>query len=295
MRERAELILRITCLILAAFVLYQLVGIVVRINPFRGVSVPLLPSLTSDTNSPPGGGRGSILILSTSTAGTGTNQSAAGTNAVPPVAIAGTNSALPLMPVAKETNSVAHKEPVKVETNVVQHLEEKVNETNPAPSTTAVKNGTKLSVVTKAVGTNVSHNPNPEKQNAHTNSAPEMTGMNLNPSSPPGKRDNDLAPAVQAQIRLITDSEILGPVIHPLPMGLTGIAGDVAFLRTATGQTGLVKAGDSLGDIKLLRIGINRVLIEQDGQKKELTIFSGYGGESLLPNQNETSDETNAP
>ena len=36
---------------------------------------------------------------------------------------------------------------------------------------------------------------------------------------------------------------------------------------------------------KLLRIGINRVLIEQDGQQKELTIFSGYGSESLLSKQ----------
>jgi hypothetical protein len=69
----------------------------------------------------------------------------------------------------------------------------------------------------------------------------------------------------------------------------------VAFLRTANGQTGLVKEGDSLGDLKLLRIGINRVLVEQDGQKKELMIFSGYGGESLLPKQNETSNETNTP
>ena len=38
-----------------------------------------------------------------------------------------------------------------------------------------------------------------------------------------------------------------------------------------------------LADLKLLRIGINRVLIEQDGQKKELMIFDGYGGDSLLP------------
>ncbi len=87
----------------------------------------------------------------------------------------------------------------------------------------------------------------------------------------------------------IVDSEIFAPVMHPLPMGLLGIAGDTAFLRTASGQTGLVKEGDSLGEIKLLRIGINRVLMEQDGQKKELTIFDGYGGDSLLPKPNETS------
>ena len=63
MRERVERILRITCLILAAFVLYQLVGIVLRLNPFHGVSVPALPALAVTTNSPPGGGRGTNLVV----------------------------------------------------------------------------------------------------------------------------------------------------------------------------------------------------------------------------------------
>jgi hypothetical protein len=125
--------------------------------------------------------------------------------------------------------------------------------------------------------------------------APVMTiaGMNSNPFLAPGKHGDDLPPAIQARISRISDSEILGPAMRPLPMALLGIAGDVAFLRTAGGQTGLVKEGDSLGDIKLLRIGINRVLIEQDGQKKELTIFSGYGGEGLLTPKKETPHETN--
>ena len=83
--------------------------------------------------------------------------------------------------------------------------------------------------------------------------------------------------------------------MRPLPMALLGIAGDVAFLRTASGQTGLEKEGDSLGDLKLLRIGINRVLVEQDGQKKELMIFSGYGGESLLPLKKGNPDENKHP
>ena len=83
----------------------------------------------------------------------------------------------------------------------------------------------------------------------------------------------------------IIESEILAPVIRPMPMALLGIAGEVAFLRAPSGQTGLVKEGDDLGGIKLLRIGINRVLVEEQGQKKELMIFSGYGGDSLLPKQ----------
>ena len=68
-----------------------------------------------------------------------------------------------------------------------------------------------------------------------------------------------------------------------MPMALLGIAGDNAFLRAPNGQTGLIKEGSELGGIKLLRIGTNRVLVEQEGQPKELTIFSGYGSESLLP------------
>ncbi len=112
---------------------------------------------------------------------------------------------------------------------------------------------------------------------------PMVAGMNFG-MFPGGKPGGDLPPALKARIDRIVDSEILGPVMRPLPMALLGIAGDEAFLRSANGQTGLVKEGDSLDDIKLLRIGINRVLIEQGGQKKELTIFSGYGGESLLPN-----------
>ena len=77
-------------------------------------------------------------------------------------------------------------------------------------------------------------------------------------------------------------------------MGLLGIAGNVAFLRGPDGETGLVKEGDTLGDIKLLRIGTNRVLIEQDGQKKELTIFDGVGGETLL-DKSQDSNENNKP
>jgi hypothetical protein len=109
---------------------------------------------------------------------------------------------------------------------------------------------------------------------------------------PGGKKGPDLAPAVQARVDKIVDSELLGPVFRPLPMALLGIAGNVAFLRSPSGQTGLVKEGDQLGEIKLLRIGTNRVLVEQSGEKKELTIFSGYGSESLMPKEKDKTNET---
>jgi hypothetical protein len=127
--------------------------------------------------------------------------------------------------------------------------------------------------------------------NSNRQAALMMAGMGVNA---PGMGMRELPPEIKARVDRIYDSEILGQVMRPLPMGLIGIAGDVAFLRAASGQTGLIKEGDSLGDLKLLRIGINRVLVEQAGQKKELMIFEGYGGKSLLPekgtNQNENTN-----
>jgi hypothetical protein len=110
-----------------------------------------------------------------------------------------------------------------------------------------------------------------------------MAGAGMPPGFPPGM-GAPLPKALQSRIDRIVESEIFAPVMHPLPMALLGIAGECAFLRSASGQTGLVKEGDSLGDLKLLRIGTNRVLVEQEGRKQELMIFSGYGGDSLMPN-----------
>src|SRR5947209_8426279 len=87
----------------------------------------------------------------------------------------------------------------------------------------------------------------------------------------------NLPPAVQSRIDRITSSEILGAVIRPLPMALLGIAGKDVFLRAPDGQTGLLREGDELGGVKLLRVGTNRVLIEHEQQQKELTVFSGFG------------------
>src|ERR1017187_161379 len=395
LRQRAEPILKITCLLLAAVVVYQLAGIVLRWNPFRGVTVPELPSLVGSTNNPAGGGHGTNLAASATSKGTnsaqhlvGTNTAAAagaktnstvqkmlaqkgtnamahgenradletnvlilttaagtnvaslaintatnsmaqvalemtntnaetnvvarletklsGTNSAPatnssglgtnvlistsvaetnsgtPVTIADTNAISPLVPAEKGSNSLAHAEPQKTDTNVVARLETKLSGTNFAASTNVAENGT-----------NILRHSKSEKRSASSSPAPDMAGMNFNPFQPPGKSNVELPPAMKSRISKITDSEILGPVMHPVPMGLLGIAGEFAFLRSANGQTGLVKPGDSLDDIKLLRIGINRVLIEQSGQKKELMIFSGYGGDSLLPTN--TPDENNHP
>jgi hypothetical protein len=101
-----------------------------------------------------------------------------------------------------------------------------------------------------------------------------------------------LAPEIQARVDRVYESEIFAPIAHPVPMALLGIAGKVAFLRGPNGQTGMVKEGEDLGEVKLLQIGMNRVLVEQDGKKQELMIFAGLGGQSLLTKTNDASNET---
>lgn len=355
LRERAEPILKIVCLVLAALVLCQLAGIFIRWNPFRGVTVPALPSLASHTNSPTGSGHGTNLVASAAGKGTNSAKHSTGTNAttsvtnkisVSPTAnalngtnsaavtslattgtktdtnmvsrletkLSGTNSAASTnaagtnllisatattntAPSAAgiKTNSNGRVEPemtrTNAETNVSARLATKLRGTNSAPATNAPDKNTNVLLASTAAGTNIAHGPKPEMKSTNAAPVPSMAGMNF--SQPPGKSSMELPPAEKSRIGKIVDSEILGPVMHPLPMALLGIAGDVAFLRSAHGQTGLVKEGDSLDDIKLLRIGINRVLIEQGGEKKELMIFEGYGGNSLL--QNNTTNENNDP
>jgi hypothetical protein len=293
--ERAELALKILCLVLTALVVYQLAGILIRWNPFRGVTVPALPSLSASTNSPAGGAHGTNMAASATIKGTNLTQLPPNTNTPPSVIVADTNSVSPPMAVEKGTNFNMHGDLVltnaSVETNVVAHQETKLSRLVSNSATGSPDKGTNQVISTNSVGINVAAGSKPDMKVANTSSVPAMAGVNLNPFGPPGKSGRELPPAIQARISRITDSEILGPVMRPLPMALLGIAGDVAFLRTASGQTGLVKEGDSLGDLKLLRIGINRVLVEQDGQKKELMIFSGYGGESLLPSKKDNPDE----
>ena len=276
LRERAGPALRILCLILGAVVVLQLAGIFLRWNPFRRVTVPQLPTLTADTNSPAGAVPGKNLVASTTLHATNSPPPLTGTNPVPPSPVV-------------NSNSPAHAELVKTGTgmgsNAVANLPAKSGGTNSTLSAVPMKSGTNLLIAKMAPGTNPVSGLKVERHAAPAAQSPGMAAMNFNPFQSPGGPPIKLSPAVHTQISRIIDSEILGPVMHPQPMALLGIAGDCAFLRSSSGQTGLVKEGDSLDDIKLLRIGINRVLIEQDGQQKELTIFSGYGSESLLSKQ----------
>jgi hypothetical protein len=109
------------------------------------------------------------------------------------------------------------------------------------------------------------------------------TNLNLGATAKGATNDTRLSPEATAQVEKIKESQILGMIMRPPPMALIGIAGRDVILRTPNGQTGLLREGEQLAGVKLLKIGTNRILIEHEGQQKELTLFQGFGSETLLP------------
>ncbi len=255
MLERYEKVLKVVCLVLAALMLFQLTRLVFGRSPLAGVIVPALPTLPVTESA------------KTNLASVTTGQRK------------GTNSAPELKSKTNETNTVSHL--VKQNTNSGSGLAK----TNAVLLTKSKE--------TNSVGQIKETNTITMKESGKgSNSLLSPKGMSSFPRSEGGKKAIELPPPIQARVDKITQSEILAPVVRPLPMALLGIAGEKAFLRSANGQTGVVKEGEEVGGLKLLRIGINRVLVEQDGEKKELMVFSGFGGESLLPKEKEKK-ETN--
>lgn len=101
-------------------------------------------------------------------------------------------------------------------------------------------------------------------------------------NSSTNKPPANVPPEITARVEKIKESQVLGQIMRPPPMALIGIAGPDVLLRGPNGQTGMVREGESLGDVKIIRIGVNRVLVEHEGQTKELMLFEGFGSESLL-------------
>ena len=286
MLERSLPVLRVICVALAALLLFQVGRLVVGRNPLGHLNIPAVPTLSPDTNAPVGGtGPNSLAALGSGKTGTNTAQPGVQIAGVATNAPSGRDSgktgsnAPPSLSVHKGTNPPSPIAVTKSSTNF----------TEPRSGT----NETKSVARPDSARTNPSATPSAATKRGpgvSTGLPPEMAAMGMGPSGRPGATSApELALPIRARVYGITDSEILGPIMRPMPMALLGIAGNVAFLRAANGQTGLVKEGDSLGGLKLIRIGTNRVLVEDDGQKKELTIFSGYGSESLLPKQKENS------
>jgi len=310
MFERSERVLKIACGGLALLLIFQVARGLVRRDPLSHLKIPALPVLAVTQDAQPGG-KATNAVSNSGTTKAGTNSSsnpsvAKGTNALAAkdssgkgtnAAVAGdTNASTEIVTTKSDSNSTAGSKFLKALTNSVPGETPKSASTNVAERTgtnSAETNITSAEVTKKDKSTNAS-GAGPAKGNAAPGQ--EMAMMMGPPGfgGPGGKKATPLQPRIQAEVDKITDSEILGPVIRPMPMALLGLAGNSAFLRAPNGQTGLVKVGDELGGLKLLRIGTNRVLIEQEGEKKELTIFSGYGSETLMPKNKEPAG-TNAP
>ena len=332
MREHAEKILKITSCVLVALLLFQLVRALVRNDPFGHVIIPAVPTLAAATNGPAAGGPGAPAMPAPIPVppNSGTNLAQAGTNQLgtsvvvktqptnlvansaatnPAAQLASTNSGtnLPVVLAAgksdgNSTNGDKLSPPLaaaKPATNsvAVTNLVSSTNSTLLAGTNLALSANAPPAAGTNQDGTNAlaaaakkphGHHP-PMMGMGGPGMGMPMMGM---PAMGMGGPLPEFPPVVRSRIDQIVSSELLGPIMHPMPIGLLGIAGDDAFLRAGTGQTGLVKVGDTLGDLKLIRIGINRVLVEQNGQQQELMIFSGMGGESLLTTPDKNSNET---
>ncbi len=323
MLDQTTRILKIVCLVLAVLVLYQLAQVVRRANPLAHVVIPVLPTLAVDKNVPPNAGATTNV---SNPAGASTNKSSVKTNSLPlksgnaaetnlmataAASKAESNAAVEVAKATNSTNLMASSQAAtanatgktNVSTVAVESTTNAPGRANPAHAVEITATnlitganvilppalaGTNSSISNLNAGTNAGPLAKLKSKGTTPNGRPGMMMMGFNPRGPALP---ELPPEIKARIDRIFESEILAQAMRPLPMGLLGIAGDVAFLRTASGQTGLVKEGDSLGDLKLLRIGINRVLIEQGGQKKELMIFEGYGGKSLLPDKEKNPNE----
>ena len=276
MLERREVLLKILCATLTVVLVAEVARVVLRRGPLTAATIPAVPTLSATTNTP-------VAVAG--------HPSAPGrTGPAPQPASSPTNApgaaAPPHLPqaalVAKGTNA-------PLTTNAVAPQAIAAKGTNASPATNAA------APQAAATGTNALNPQAPlpaPSEPATTPAASLPPGLPpgvILAGGPPGMGGPVPAPAlpaeVQARITRITDSEVLAPANKPPPMALLGIAGHDVFLRTATGQAGLVKLGDELDGVKILKIGVNRVLVEDHGEKKELTIFEGFGGESLLPNQ----------
>jgi hypothetical protein len=291
MRERLPVILRIACMVLAAVLVYQLSSVVLRVRPMARLTIPPLPSLPPSTNanekasaSIPGAADKKGTNATSMSVGKGTNS--VSTNAI---ASAGTNSTT----ITNATAALKNLTNAPLETGgtnlaLLTNRVQKAKTTGELALTVtgtngAAKNSSQTNGAVPGVGGPNSASGIPPELAAKMKGRGMPPGMGMPMRGPGGKMQLNLPPEIQKRVDKISESEILGQVMHPLPMALLGLAGNAAILRTPSGQTGLVKEGDELGGVKLLRIAINRVLVEEDGQKKELTIFNGFGSESLLP------------
>jgi hypothetical protein len=274
MRKYSDRLFKIACGLMAALLLFQLLGLVVRRDPLTRLTIPTLPSLATASDTLPGT-KATNSIPRSAAVKKETNAAAR-----MPARAEGTNPSGPARPpaVGKETNATPSSQPRAKATMPSASARPPAGrkETNAAPGSQPRAEATMPSGAPSRMG--------PTTAGGSRSPGGPPDGRSGNPGFRPGptRQAPELSPALRARVERITQSEIFAPVMRPLPMALLGIGDQSVFLRAPNGQTGLVKEGEELGGIKLVRIGTNRVLIEQEGEQKELMIFSGYGGESLL-------------
>lgn len=288
MRERWEQILRILCLVLIALLIYR-VCMVVKRGPLTGLNIPAVPRLVETNVVASGTGTNAPARQ---TANKGTN----GTNAITVAAASGTNltnAGKASVVTASDTNGPATNKPAKTDTNVA--IVAIPSGTNSITNTAAIKGTNGIAGAAK----NGTNDLAAARGKSGTNGAPRMVASgNVPPGFPGGpgmpggpNKAPELPPLIQGRINKIIVSEMFAQLMRPQPPELMGIAGNYAFLRASSGQTGIVKEGDSLGGLKLLEVGINRALIEEDGEKKELMIYAGLGSESLMTKPKENTND----
>lgn len=270
MPDRHQLLLRRVCLVLAVVLVLRLGFAVFRPNPLARLTIPALPTLASPTNAAPAGAAAKPPAIASST------NTVAGTNAMTGIrtnAIAGTNIDVGSNPASTNKPAVAgliSTTNAPSGTNIVS--------TN-LPSTNAPAIAGSTNSPGKAAAPMAGPPPGMMPPGMMPPGMMGGRGMMAGPAGPPPPLD----PLLKARVDKIIQSEIFGPIPRPVPMALLGIAGPLAFIRTPSGMPAVISEGVETNGIKLLRIGINRVLVDEGGTNKELTIFNGVGGESLLP------------
>ncbi|MGH7979047.1 MAG: hypothetical protein ACREE6_06695, partial [Limisphaerales bacterium] len=196
MRERPEQILKFVCLGLGLLLFIQFIRIIWTANPLAHVVVPALPSLSDE--SPSAGSK---------------------TNALP--AMNPRNNA------AKNGKSEnAGTNVTASTTNIAARTGPGTNADNRPTARVALSGAARAAngrPVANSGGPTNLPNTNTPRHRRHVRFAGGMSPMSpMGPMGPmglmPGVKKTTVTPVIQATIDRITDSEILGPVVRPLPM-----------------------------------------------------------------------------
>ena len=280
MFDRFEPALKAVCLALAALLVFQCSRLVVHRDPLAKVTIPAVPALAGAST----GDKATNSVPVSAKAGTNANAVRAG--GAESVAVkAGTNTTSKPSPTRTDTNALMAATPAKLGTNPAAVEISAKTGTNGAPAGEPGKGATN-SVAKRASGKPGTNSGDAVQMAAarSNGSRPARAGGRSGPGGPggPGAALQDLPEDARKRVERIYQSEIFGPIQRPVPAALMGIAGDMAFLRTSSGMSGMVKEGGELGGMKLLKVGVNRVLVKEgDEEPREMMIYNGFGGESL--------------